>query len=85
MGASISAAAKCYRLTYSSQYEEAWERVRGKAERVRKKLGDSKGLSAGDFNPFPPRPKGMHRRTYERLALGFEDAVYSRFGTHLDK
>ncbi|MFY9639313.1 MAG: hypothetical protein WCD20_03335 [Rhodomicrobium sp.] len=87
---------KCYRLTYSSQYEEAWERVRGKAERVRKKLGDRKSVSAGDFNPFPPRPKGMHHRTYarleqqdfayqERLALGFEAAFYSRFGRKLDR
>ena len=78
----------------SSQYEEAWERVRGKAERVRKKLGDRKSVSAGDFNPFPPRPKGMHHRTYarlerqdfayqERLALGFEAAFYSRFGRSL--
>ncbi len=86
----------CYRLTYSSQYEEAWERLRGKAERVRKKLGDRTGLSVGDFNPFPPRPKGMHHQTYERLeqqdlayqerlALGFEASFYSRFGKHLDR
>src|SRR5258706_11245377 len=58
---------RCYRLNYSSQYEEAWERLRGRAERVRKKLGDSAGISVGDFNPFPPRPKGMHHRTYAHL------------------
>lgn len=86
----------CYRLTYSSEYEGAWERLRGKAERVRKKLGDRTGISIGDFNPFPPRPKGMHQRTYarleqqdlayqERLALGCEASFYSRFGRHLDR
>jgi hypothetical protein len=87
---------KCHRLTYSSQYEEAWERIRSKADRIRKKLGDRHGISVGDLNPFPPRPKGMHHRTYRRLerqdlayqellALGFESAFYARFGKHLDR
>jgi hypothetical protein len=59
---------KCYRLTYASQYESQWETARSKAERIRKSLsGKSENVIVGDYNPFPPRPKGMHRKTYRRL------------------
>jgi hypothetical protein len=38
-------------------------RVIGKAQKIRMPLGGSPNL----FDEFPERPKGMHRRTYERL------------------
>jgi hypothetical protein len=58
---------KCHRLTYASQYEAEWERSRTKSERIRRKLGDATFPVLGDYNPFPPRPRGMWRSTYERL------------------
>jgi len=54
---------QCYRLTYSSQYESAGERALTRAQNVRIKLGGSGSMD--DF--FPPKPKGMHWRTYRRL------------------
>jgi hypothetical protein len=59
---------KCYRLTYASQYESQWETARSKADRIRKSLsGKSENVIVGDYNPFPPRSKGMHHKTYRRL------------------
>lgn len=58
----------CHRLRYESQYEARWERDRTKAERIRRRLGDSTFPIVGDCNPFPERPRGMWRRTYQRLA-----------------
>ncbi|MFY9641056.1 MAG: hypothetical protein WCD20_02620 [Rhodomicrobium sp.] len=63
---------KCQRLTYQSQYEPGWERARTKAAGVRKKLGGSGHVAAID-QLFPPKPKGMHWRTYNRLCAGDEE------------
>lgn len=52
----------CHRLTYNSQYEPAWERPLTRARLVRMRLGGSASIEG----PFPPKPKGMHWRTYER-------------------
>ena len=38
-------------------------RLLAKAQQIRRRLGGSGSLIA----PFPAKPKGMHRRTYDRL------------------
>ena len=50
----------CRNLAYGTQRETTGYRDLYRAQRIRMKLGGSGSL--GD--PFPPRPKGMHERTY---------------------
>ena len=54
---------QCRRLAYDCQQESAKHRALHAAVKVREKLGGSGSL----VDPFPPKPKGMHWRTYERL------------------
>lgn len=54
-----------YQVAYGSQFLSPWDRALDAAQEVRYRLGgrDWVSLDAG----LPPRPKGMHRRTYEML------------------
>ncbi len=53
---------RCHRLSYPSQRERENDRAQRKANRIRVWLGGEPG-----WQNIPPRPKGMHRRTYDRL------------------
>lgn len=54
---------KCVAAVYPSQYETAAQRACTAAQNIRIKLGGSANLT--EF--FPPKPKGMHQKTYDRL------------------
>lgn len=63
-GGSYFRCRRCYDLKYETQYEQAWARVITKAQKVRMRLGGDGSMD----ELFPPKPKGMHWKTYNRLA-----------------
>lgn len=54
---------KCYALPYASQSEPEYDRLFRRGRKIRQRLGGELGALC----PFPPKPKGMHWRTYYRL------------------
>lgn len=54
---------RCAGAPYGSQNEGAHDRLLRRAQAIRVRLGGSGGL----HEPFPPKPKGMHWKTYDRL------------------
>lgn len=54
---------ECHRLTYASQYDPFPQQPWKRAHEVRERLGGEAGFSS----QFPPKPKGMHWKTYYRL------------------
>jgi hypothetical protein len=61
---SIFACRRCHRLVYQSQRNNMIDRIAGKAEKIRKRLGWQAGIlnNTGDN-----KPKGMRWKTYWRL------------------
>jgi hypothetical protein len=61
---------RCYGLAYASQSNSRFHRDITRAMKIRIRLGGSPNL----FDPFPPKPKGLHRVTYERLRSAHDAA-----------
>ena len=66
---------RCYRLSYSSQAETRADRATRAMFKIVRRLDPEE-----DCNDLPPKPKGMHWRTYNRLAGRYEnyDAQWGR-------
>ena len=54
---------KCHKLSYQTQSWDEFDRSGNKARKIRIKLGGSGGLG----EKFPPKPVGMHLKTYFTL------------------
>ena len=67
---------RCHDLAYSSQREAFSTAPIDRAHGIRRRLG----ASADTTQPFPPKPKGMHRKTYERLHDEYLDAMIEQLG-----
>jgi len=68
----------CHDLAYASTRESAVDRGIYRAQRIHRRLGGTGNL----LGPFPPKPKGMHWRTYDRLESEAREAYYrSLLGT----
>jgi hypothetical protein len=63
-GTAIFACRHCCGLAYASQQEILRHRAISRARKLRMRLGGSANL----LEPFPERPRGMHRITYYRLS-----------------
>ena len=67
----------CYDLAYQTQREDYFDRQITKSNNIKQKLGGHIGVA----EPIPPKPKGMHCKTYDRLykqALQGEDCFYEK-------
>jgi hypothetical protein len=72
-GGRIFACRRCYGLAYESQRQSWHDRAGDRAQKVLDRL---KADEYTIFDPLPQRPKGMHRRTYERLGSKYNLARY---------
>jgi hypothetical protein len=71
----------CHRLAYASQREARCYQAMSRAHKIQQWLGGHPGFAY----PFPPKPKGMHWRTYDRWQLKFNEAVQADWGVTAKK
>lgn len=76
-GGSYFRCRRCYQLKYETQYEKPWARAVTKSQKVRLRLGGSGSMD----DLFPPKPKGMHWKTYRLLEA--QDAHYQNIWASL--
>ena len=69
---------KCGGLSYECQNEQRHVRGLRKAQKIRVRLGGSADMT----EPFPSRPRYMHRRTSQRITHRYEAAV-EQYARHL--
>jgi hypothetical protein len=67
----------CCGLVYASQCEDGYERAIRRVSKTRSRVGGAPVHRPWAAPPFPARPKGMWRRTYERLLEAGSDAETS--------
>jgi hypothetical protein len=72
-GGGIFACRHCFQLAYASSHEDAIGRATRRADRLRARLGWEPGI----LNGGGEKPKWMHWRTFERLAMK-RDALVGR-------
>ena len=72
----LFACRRCYDLAYMSQQEYPVARKIRCLQKIRMRLGGSADMT----EPFPEKPRGMHRRTYLRLRERAEAAEAIIFG-----
>ncbi len=60
----------CHDLTYSSRQDSTQMAALHKCQRIRQRLGGSANMT----KPFPPKPTGMHWKTYWRLRAEHDEA-----------
>ncbi len=63
-------------MSYESQNEPRHFRALRKAQKIRVRLGGSAEVT----EPFPSRPRYMHRRTYQHLRHQYEAAMEQYVG-----
>lgn len=73
----------CANLVYASQYEPSYQNIIDQADSLRRRVGAGRG--AFDKMLFPPRPKGMHHRSYELLKARYDALVKSWTATALKR
>ena len=71
----------CYRLTYGSQREDRCYRAMRRAHKIQERLGGQPGFAY----PFPPKPKGMHWRTYRRWEAKAKEAEWQCWGAAAER
>ena len=74
----------CGGLTYWTTRDDPFYRDLRRADRVRERLGWGKGVA----RPEGGRPKGMHRKTFERLRTAYREhtwAYWDRMDARTDR
>jgi hypothetical protein len=67
----------CHNLSYETQNISEADRLVEKAQKIRMRFG-AESLATTD--PFPPRPKGMHYKTYFKARREYHDLVNASWG-----